>query len=319
MEGLKTSSSRLKKAGIRLGFSIVALTIVFLIVEPSAVFDALRSVSLGPWLMTLLGFVVLHLLSASKWRFVMQTCGLSISNHSVYSAYGMGLFANLCLPSLVGGDVVRAGIIMREVPKKEAVVFAGLVDRLLDVTALALLVAVGFFLAPSALGQIDADISLQKNLIYAGLATTVLGAIVAPIIMRRLHPRRMPIKVGKVWLGFIRAFRQLLKKPGHSLFAFVFCFLLQAGFVTVNLLLGQAMGLDLDPRLWFLLWPLAKIAAMAPVSLGGIGVREAAFVGLAGTFAAKDLILAQSLVWESTLIAGGLLFGLTSVMMRRSE
>ena len=87
------------------------------------------------------------------------------------------------------------------------------------------------------------------------------------------------------------------------------CLAIQAGFVLVNLLLGGSMGIALDWRLWYLLWPLAKIAAMAPVSLGGIGVREAAFAALAGRFVAEDRIVAQSLVWESILVVGGLIAG----------
>ena len=61
---------------------------------------------------------------------------------------------------------------------------------------------------------------------------------------------------------------------------------------------------------WAVAWPLAKIAAFLPVSLGGIGVREAALTGLLATFGVDPaLAVAQGLLWRSGLMALGLLGG----------
>ncbi len=48
---------------------------------------------------------------------------------------------------------------------------------------------------------------------------------------------------------------------------------------------------------------------MLPVSFGGLGVREAAFAALVAPFGPESLAVAQSLVWQSVLIAGGLAAG----------
>jgi glycosyltransferase 2 family protein len=65
---------------------------------------------------------------------------------------------------------------------------------------------------------------------------------------------------------------------------------------------------------------LAKLAALLPLTQGGIGVREAALVGLLSPFgAAPHLVLAAGLVWEGVVIMGGLLAGLTAFLLRRGE
>jgi len=65
-----------------------------------------------------------------------------------------------------------------------------------------------------------------------------------------------------------------------------------------------------------LAWPLAKIAAVLPITQGGIGVREAALVVLPLGAPASE-VLATGIVWEGVIISGGLLAGLTAFLLRR--
>jgi uncharacterized membrane protein YbhN (UPF0104 family) len=320
VEGLTPSNPlRWRRALIRLVLSGAALALILTIVDLDDLLGALSSVSISTWVTALLGFLTLHFLSAMKWRFVMGLTGHKISPRLTIRAYGLGLFANLCLPSLIGGDVIRAGVIMKNGGPKEVVLFAALTDRFLDIIGLGSLVAIGFLLAPSAFNHIGDLSKTQENIILSGTIFVVIGAFALPLVLRRLRPRSLPRKIGRIWIGFIRSWRGLLSSPKKALLALLWCTLLQVGFVGVNIYLGRSMGLTMDPRMWFLLWPLAKIAAMAPVSLGGIGVREVAFVALAGSFAPKDLLLAQSLTWESTLVAGGILFGALSLLAKEHK
>jgi uncharacterized membrane protein YbhN (UPF0104 family) len=71
-------------------------------------------------------------------------------------------------------------------------------------------------------------------------------------------------------------------------------------------------------RVWLFAWPLAKLAALLPLTQGGIGVREAALVALLAPFgAAGTLVLAAGLVWEGVIVAGGLIAGLAALVASR--
>ena len=95
---------------------------------------------------------------------------------------------------------------------------------------------------------------------------------------------------------------------------------IQMAFLVLTAWLAQACGLVLPLRVWFFAWPLAKLAALLPLTQGGIGVREAALVGLLSPFgAAPHLVLAAGLVWEGVVIVGGLLAGLTAFILGRAE
>lgn len=289
--------------------SALLLSAVLWIVGPRTVGAAVRSIPFTGWLAALAGFCAFHVVGAVKWRLFMGLAGAPIRLGPVVRAYAAGLFANLCLPSLVGGDVLRAGIVMRAAPRKEAVVMGSLVDRFADVSALATLVLVGALSAPAVVSGMEDATRTTTVLAVAAPLAAVLGLAAAFFVLRRVPLRSLPRRLARVLVGFLRAFRAMRARPAIGVRGYLMCLVVQAGFVAINALIGDAMGLDLDFRLWILLWPMAKIAAMLPLSLGGIGVREAAFAALAAPFAPKELAVAQSLVWESVLVVGGLVAG----------
>ena len=54
---------------------------------------------------------------------------------------------------------------------------------------------------------------------------------------------------------------------------------------------------------------------MLPVSLGGLGVREVAVVALTAPLGVeREIAMAQSLVWQSVLVAGSLSAGVLAAV-----
>jgi uncharacterized membrane protein YbhN (UPF0104 family) len=82
--------------------------------------------------------------------------------------------------------------------------------------------------------------------------------------------------------------------------------------------MGRSVGIEVPLAVWFLVWPLAKIASLLPISLGGLAVREASLAALLVPFGvpvARSVVC--SLLWQTVLIAGGLLGGLTWLILSR--
>ena len=82
--------------------------------------------------------------------------------------YLAGLFGSLFLPSLIGGDLVRAGMAMRIGRSKAGVLLGSLVDRSVDLVALGLLAGIGALLVPGSLDPKDRRILLQLARDWAG-------------------------------------------------------------------------------------------------------------------------------------------------------
>jgi uncharacterized membrane protein YbhN (UPF0104 family) len=83
--------------------------------------------------------------------------------------------------------------------------------------------------------------------------------------------------------------------------------LVQSAFVLTNIWLARQVGVTTEAAAWFVAWPLSKLIAVLPISLGGIGVREAALVSLLAPYGApQEAVLASGILWQGVLIVTGI-------------
>ena len=266
--------------------------------------DAARSAAWGVWIVVLLGFVGGHLLGVVKWRLLVNAAGASLALFTAIRCYAAGLFANLCLPTIVGGDVLRATLAGRATDRLEVVVVVGVADRLIDLAVLAVfIVGAGFMmgdLAAAGFAQV-----LVMTVIVGGTASALAVPFLLWMPLRR-WPRRVRRRVGR----FLVSLRALRRHPRAAVGAVLLSLSIQGSFVSLNAWFGASIGIDVPWITWFLVWPLAKLSGLLPVSLGGLGVRDATLAALLVPFGvplAQGFIV--SLLWQSVLIAGGLLSG----------
>ncbi len=297
-------------AAARLGASIAILMLIFTQVPFSEIWRAIARVSVAYWMLALAGFVAGHMIGLLKWRLLIDAGRAGLSLLSAMRCYFAGLFANLCLPTVVGGDLVRAGLAIRDSGERETVILGSLLDRILDVSALLLIALAGALLAP---GKLDGP----ERAIFAGALLMLSSAMLGGVALVRLRaPRRLSLKRRRQIARLRRAARRLARRPQLALAAIGLGLFIQMSFVLINALLGRACGIQLPLSAWMLAWPLAKTAALLPVSLGGLGVREAALAVLLGQFGVPAaLAVAVGLVWQTVLAAGGGLGGLLYLLL----
>lgn len=271
---------------------------------------AVARVPAATWLTVVVVFVAGHAASAFKWRMLLSAAGVPISALLALRAHALGLFANLCLPSLVGGDLVRAGLAIREHGRPEAVALASLGDRVNDTLALVMLAGGGAL----AMGGIADGFALRVLLGFA--VALPLGVVTALGIVPRLPAARLPERLSGVVARLVEARSSLLARPGPTALAFGLSLLIQGVFVLLNAFLARAVGIDQPLAVWFMAWPLAKLVALVPVSLGGLGVREIAIATLLAPFGvAAALAVAESLCWQAVLVGSGLTAGTAALVL----
>jgi len=294
------------KLALRLLISGVVLSIALMLVDREQVLAGFRQLGVLDWVLALGAFLFLHAISALKWRFFVGLVGAHLPLTRALHCHAAGLFANLCLPSLIGGDVLRAGLALRSTDRRTALVVGSVVDRVADLAALLTVTTVGLMLAPWARERLGSQGSLIALAVVL-LGGAVCGWLALQFAFRRA--RRLPRKLGRKIVEVTRAVTIMRRNPSRAVGGYLVAVGLQSGFVLVNVALGTRIGLELPLELWFLLWPLAKIAAMVPLGFGGLGVREAAFFTLVQPFGDGALAVTESLIWQTVLIAGGLACG----------
>jgi uncharacterized protein (TIRG00374 family) len=297
--------------------AIVVLGILLHFLPLHLLSEAIQRVPLTRFIIILIGYLLAHIVGVVKWRMVVNAAGAQLDYRTSAQCYAGGLFATLFLPSIIGGDVVRLAVGLRRSPNPAAVLAGNVADRFLDMSAQAGLVLLGILLLP---GSVPMALRNQaRHAVYAlagvaAIAIALLGLLYRPLLRgRSVRFRRR--------LGRLRfALRSVSRRPLVLFFGWILGTAIQSTFLTLTALLAISCGLFLPLRDWFFAWPLAKLAALLPLTQGGIGVREAALVGLLSPFgAAPHLVFAAGLVWEGVVIVGGILAGITAFLLGRKE
>jgi hypothetical protein len=160
---------------------------------------------------------------------------------------------------------------------------------------------------------------LGRVLTVAAFVIVALVVLILPFVIRRplaRWPRRLRRPVGRGLVGL----RQLWRRPGTAALGLALSLTIQGSFVLLNAWLGRSVGIEVDLAVWFLVWPLAKIASLMPISLGGLAVREASLAALLlpfGVPVAQSVVC--SLLWQTVLITGGLAGGVIWLVLHRAR
>jgi uncharacterized protein (TIRG00374 family) len=253
----------------------------------------------------------------AKWRMVVNAAGAQLDFRTSAQCYTGGLFGTLFLPSIIGGDVVRLAVGLRRSPNPAAVLTGNIADRLMDVAAQGGLVFLGILLLPGALPR-SIQGQAERVLLYVSAALLVL--LVCGLLLYRPLLRGRSVRFRRRLARLRHALRSVSGAP-HVLFsAWLMGTAIQTAFLVLTAKLAETCGLVLPLRDWFFAWPLAKLAAVLPLTQGGIGVREAALVGLLSPLgAAPHLVLAAGLLWEAVVVTGGLLSGIATFLFGRGK
>ena len=286
---------------LRLLGSAVFLAAVFYFMPLGEVVTAAKKLQPTIWLSALTIFLSGHVVASLKWRLLISA-GAEIPVYTAVRAHFAGLAANLCLPGVAGGDVVRAGIAMRSASDPARIAAGSLLDRLLDTFGLLILSLIGGVWA-IGFAVFDMQLAIIVGLIVL-IAAAAIGGYLILCKMRLGALQKLTGKIDALIADFSR-------RPLRLIACLILSMSIQSIFIATTIILARATVADASVAQWFFAWPLAKLIAILPFSLAGLGVREAGLAAVLSGFGADPAgIVAASLLWQSILFAGGMIGGL---------
>ena len=285
---------------IRIGLSILILITLASIFDIEDLLARIMSVSPWLWIGVFAVFLLGHAAAAAKWRLLI---GVDTPYLRALQAHYAGLAANIALPGVAGGDLVRAAIVMKGSNKKTALALGSLADRLIDTSALLIIAAFGALWLGARSG-VD-----QTALAVAGVFVVISGAAAIALLRPVASMLRAKAPGGKsgAIIGDVASTLDDLAGRRSALFLCVaLSIAIQLTFAIMNGLIATNIGAGTSLASWIFAWPLAKLIATLPLSFGGLGVREASIAGLMTPMGYEaSSVIAASLIWQSVLYAGG--------------
>jgi glycosyltransferase 2 family protein len=289
---------------LRAVVSVAVVAVLLTFVPIDEVWGAIRGASPWVWAASVGVFIAGHALNAVKLWLLIGPAHLPAV--ACLRAQFAAIASNLGLPGVAGGEVIRVTY-LAPTAGTARVAMAAVADRMVDAGVLVLLAA-GSVAAAGLPPAIAASVTAGGR----WLAGVVLAVALAAIAIRRWLRRT------GAWSHVQETSTGILARPGAVGLAAGLSLSVQTTFVLTNVWLASEVGVTTAVAPWFLAWTVAKLSALLPISLGGIGVREAALVSVLAAYGAPaDRVLAAGILWQGALIAGSAGGFLGTQLLRR--
>jgi uncharacterized membrane protein YbhN (UPF0104 family) len=265
---------------VRLCGSVALLAVLAWRLDWRQVGAAFAHLNVALWLLAVAAYAAIQALSSLRWRMLARVQGYDGPLGAFVAYYFIGMFFNLVLPTSVGGDVVRVwylanrdGTGPREGRRMAALVCV-MAERVNGVLVLVVLACVAAAFSPTPLPP-----WLAGGVAVIG-ATSVCCVAALPALNRLFE--KYPRVGGHPRLAHLRRLLAgSLAYGEHPALVFnvtALSVVVQVGNVVVVWLIGVALGLPISPWYYGVLVPLVTLLTLLPVSVNGMGLREAGTV-----------------------------------------
>jgi hypothetical protein len=243
-------------------------------------FDTLVSANLSLIALALIVYLLSQAVSAVRWTVLVRPLGIRTPFKDMVSYYLIGMFFNLFAPGTVGGDVSRVYYLVKDqeredhsrmVPTVNAAMSV-LMDRAIGMVVLIWIGAAGLVLFPGY--PVPPAIRSLTLLIALGFAAC---AVLTPLL-RRLLPDDGHSVIVKLRL-VLRSYRTHWSAIVQGIVLSLGVHLIQAW---MHVLMGRALNLAIPFSFCLIVYPLVGTFAAIPISLNGLGLREAGYIFLLG-------------------------------------
>ena len=285
----------LRAFAIRAGIGLAMLGVLLWYFDARPIFRTIAHERIGFFIATVMLLVAGQAMSAFRWQLLAMIAGLEGAFREYFAYYFSGMFTNVFVPGLIGGDALRALYLGRRHGKIGEAVASVIADRGIGLVAL-------FWLAAGcalAVRGVQLPPSLTRATVGVGLAS-LAAFLAAPFVA--LPASRIPGKIG----AFIAPVLPYLQRPLAMSPAIALSLVLQASLSGCQYLLALGLGLEIPLMTFLLIVPIANVAASLPLTVNGLGLREAAYVvlfAMAGV-AKQDAIALSLLYFAATLLCG---------------
>lgn len=251
-----------------------------------------------------------HVIAGIRWAFLARPIGFALPILTFVWRFFEGQFFSLCLPSSIGGDVVKAYRLSHSTQGRLLAGCTVLADRLAGVAALGVLACTALAAQKFALGT-AAVIAVGALLLGAAALAFWLGVGSLDRLL--------------AWIPERHAAKQLLSRlmpyqmqPSLMTRAVGWSLLVQLGGAVAVALVARGLGVILPLSVWCSVVPLVALTMVLPISINGTGVREGglAFL-LAPHGVSTDQAVAIGLLWFLCTIIGGMIGGLLFLLDRK--
>jgi uncharacterized protein (TIRG00374 family) len=289
--------------------------------ETGATLEVVTGIEPGRLLLAVCLHCMVFILSALRWWLLLSTTNVSLPFSRALPSYYLGVFLNNFLPTSMGGDVARIVHLRLRGLSTKALISSSLVDRIIGLTVVTMIGACSVLASPMI--PLDPDKA-------TALVLVAFAVLLSPLLLMTPHAVRLVNRFTEKYHGtrlrlaileIVSLCQSYRRARSVLLAAYSITVLMQCIVVFIYFLLGNGIGVDIPLLTYFTFIPLVFIVASLPISIGGLGVREGALVGmLVATGVDSQLAISLSILYLIVLwiasLPGAVAIFVNSIMRR---
>ena len=279
----------MKKSALRiilvLSITIAIFYAIFTKIDFHSVIEVLSHANLFYLFIALLLLFIIILITTKRWQTILKTMGYNFRYKECFNLI-MGAFPLTSITPSKSGDVIKAYYLKDKIPASKTV-GSVITERMFDVLTLVLFSLIGMIFC--------------KKYELAGVAFAILICIIAIfLLMRAGFNFRLPIKSS--WNEKIQNLilsTKLLTKDKRAFF-FILSYSILIWFVSIvqTVMFFYALGINVPLLFTIANIPIAIFIGLVPVTLGGMGTRDAAIIFLFSEYATSSELLGVGILFS---------------------
>ncbi len=249
--------------------------------------EALNKILLANRYYLLIAFTfvfIAQIFGIKRWQILSGSLGINIVFPYFFKLHFLGMFCNNLLPSM-GGDVVKAFYLAKQGQKKHESLLSVILDRYVGLLVMLFMASLAALSLPS--DDFNRNLKLATwgillAFISGGVVTLFFSELVAKLL-EKYHTILEKYKK-EHWPAKIRELSQLTKDFVKNYYTFGSSLLLsvisQCFAILAVQQLSLSVGANVSASTVFVVVPIVLLISALPISPGGLGTREVAFVYL---------------------------------------
>jgi len=232
-----------------------------------------------------------------RWEMLLKAVKVTLRLSRVLSSFAGGIFFNLFLPSTIGGDLMRTMDLAAYTKKPKEIIATVLLDRLSGYVGMVIVVCGALIFGWRFIEDrsvLAALIALCATLIF------FLMVLYNNYLYSKINNLLKSPNAGRI--------RELITNLHEEIYYFrnhrkvivmniIISILIQVITPLVYYVVALALGFKVSILYFFIFLPIITAIALLPISLGGLGLRDATTIYFFAKIGmAKDLAFAMSLL-----------------------
>jgi len=295
---------------LRILFTFLILGVIFYKIDFKKFLSIYKNINPFYLLPAIFFYYLAFVLLSLRWKILLIQHGKDFKLSEIFKVYLLGMVVNTISPATLGVDILRGYMISTKIQSGKSFAFASvLVDRLTGLFGIFSFVPFSVFILkglPNPGRIIFLFILLSLSIIvlfyfsFTPAFEKIFKSAFSPLSFLKLNERLMK---------FYDAYKIYSAHKKEVISAYFITLLLQSFFSIQAYFCARALSLNLSPFIFVFLIPLINSLNFIPVTISGLGVREAGFYALFSFYFTPESSVSISLLYFASGVVANLPFG----------